>query len=190
MEEEQRSLTTLDYTISVEEYEKSYFDFQKRYLYPKYIVMTAALVIVIIMYIDALFHDHTYKFGWGVIGICLACIAAIWGNMHRMKKIIMNSVREMNGDKYKTDVYEDRIVIQTEVEQDEKEEPIEIPPKIISYIYDRPKIVEIKEMFIIYLKNQLYYVIPKSDLNEEQINILIKTFQEKFEDGFKKLKAK
>ena len=190
MEEQIKSLTTLNYSITPEEYEKSYIDFQKRNVFPKYIVMTVVLGIIIMFNINSVFHDPTYKFGWGAIGICLACIAAIWGNMHRMKKIIMNSVREMNGDKYKTDVYEDRIVIQTEVEQDENEEPIEIPPKIISYIYDRPKIVEIEEMFIIYLKNQLYYVIPKSDLNEEQINILIKTFQEKFEDGFKKLKAK
>lgn len=185
--DEKNLLQTINYTINIQEYEKAFIAFQKKFVFPKNTIMTAAFIIIIILYVNQLYQDPTYKMAWILIGVCAAFIALIWYNAFKIRKTLIKSIKDIKDDKYTTNIYDDSIVVQTELAQNELTDgSIDIEPKTILFIDDNPEVAENDEMFIIYLKKQMFYVIPKHQLMADQIESLSKIFEEKLDKRFKK----
>ena len=92
----------------------------------------------------------------------------------------MKSICHIKEDRYTTKISNVDIEINTEIgEIDETNEDVEIPPKIISYEFDAPEIIELSDMFVVYLRKQMFYVIPKREMNAEQEGIISNIFKEK-----------
>lgn len=187
--DENEVLQTLNYTISVDEYERAFIIFQKRYVFPKNYIMTALFGVIIVLYIQQLFTDPTYMTAWILGGVCLVFIALIWYNAFKIRRSLMRSIKDIADDRYTTAFLPDGLRIQTEIAvTDEAAEEYNPEPRKISYINDKVQILENGEMFILYLKKQMFYVIPKRCLSESEIAFLGEEFAEKLQKDFIRLK--
>lgn len=177
---EKEILTEIQYTIKLEEYEKAFIAFQKKYVYPKNFVLSTGFAIVFFVYLFQLIKDPGFQFGWFLVAVCFLSIVMIWFNPVKIRKNLMKSICHIKEDKYTTKISNVDIEINTEIgEIDETNEDVEIPPKIISYEFDAPEIIELSDMFVVYLRKQMFYVIPKREMNAEQEGIISNIFKEK-----------
>ena len=62
--DENKVLAVLNYTITVNEYEAAFREFQKKYVYPKNYIMTAGFAIILVVYIWQLIKDPSYQIAW------------------------------------------------------------------------------------------------------------------------------
>ena len=163
---EKEILTEIQYTIKLEEYEKAFIAFQKKYVYPKNFVLSTGFAIVFFVYLFQLIKDPGFQFGWFLVAVCFLSIVMIWFNPVKIRKNLMKSICHIKEDKYTTKISNVDIEINTEIgEIDETNEDVEIPAKIISYEFDAPEIIELSDMFVVYLRKQMFYVIPKREMN-------------------------
>lgn len=205
---------TLKYSIKFEEYEQGFKSFQQKYVYPKNIVFSIIFFIVILLYAQQIFIDVKNGMSWILMGVCIAFVAILWYNPYKIRRNLMKSISEITEDEYKMEIYSDRVIIYTiterplEIEHEvdandinaelivnengeliEKSDDFnnEIEPKTINFEYDLPEILEKKDMFIIYLKKQMFYIIPKRNLFPEQCNNIRDIFRKNLEKRFKEL---
>ena len=183
--DEKQALQVLNYTISVGEYERAFIAFQKRYVFPKNYIMTVLFAGIIVLYAQQIKTDPSYTMAWVLLAVCIAFIILIWYNVFRIRKSLVNSIKEIQDDKYTSTFFEDGLMIQTEITgTDETQEAMEIQPKRIYYELDSPDVLENSEIFILYLKKQMFYVLPKRSMNDREIEFLRTEFSEKLEKKF------
>ena len=181
MENEKTPITKLEYSISVDEYDKAFVTIQKKYNHPKYWVYTVVVFLVMAYNIYAVFAGKAVNTNtsWMVIALSLAFIFAIWSNQHRVRKNLRQALEEIKDDNFVTEFYDDSVKIATVPTPEIIEQYGEIAPKVIFYETDRPDAIELSDMFIIYIRKQMYYTIPKRFLSEEQILSARKELSEK-----------
>lgn len=178
--DENKVVAVLNYTITVNEYEAAFREFQKKYVYPKSYVMTAGFAIILVVYIWQLIKDPSYQIAWFLSIVSLFSIVFMWYNPHKIRKNLIKSIGHIKDDRYTTEISESGIKISVEIsETDETNEDVEIEPTFISYELDSPEVIENNEMFIVYLKKKMFYVIPKRDIDDGQRRILSDVFIEK-----------
>ena len=178
--DENKVVAVLNYTIAVNEYEAAFREFQKKYVYPKNYIMTAGFAIILVVYIWQLFKDPSYQIAWFLSIVSLFSIVFMWYNPHKIRKNLIKSIGHIKDDRYTTEISEAGIKISVEIaETDETNEDVEIEPTFISYELDNPEIIENNEMFIVYLKKRMFYVIPKRDIDDGKSRILSDVFIEK-----------
>lgn len=73
--EEKQPLETLVYTISLGEYERGFILFQKKYVFPKNYIMTAAFAIVAALYVFQIVENPAYSTAWVMLLVCLFFIS-------------------------------------------------------------------------------------------------------------------
>lgn len=187
--DEKEALQTLDYTILTEEYEKAFISFQKRYVFPKNIVMTVLFGGIAVLYGQQILVDSSYTAAWVLLAVCLAFIVLIWYNAFKIRKSLTHSIQEIQGDRYTMQVLEDGLLIRTKVANtDETDENTVIEPRRILFETERPEITDTADLFVLYLKKQMFYVIPKRCLTTEQAAFMQEYFQQRLGKKYVALK--
>ena len=174
---------------NIEEYEKGFVTFQKRYVRPKNIITSALFVIIAILYIEQIIKDPKYAIAWMMLGVSIAFIFMIWFNANKIRKNLIKAIKGLEDDKYETNFYNSYIKIKTILpvnEEDEYEE--EIPESIVNFDYDKVSVLDTETMYIIYQKKRVYYQIPKRCLNEDEMNFMNNYFSRKAGKEFIKIK--
>lgn len=180
------ALAELHYSISVEEYNAGFFRFQKKYVYPKLIIMTVLFAVLGALYGQQVFLDPGYTLGWIVLAICVALVGFMWYNPAKIRRNLAKAIAHIKDDTYTTFLYPDGLVVCTDAagELDEDGSLIEIEPRKLLYLVESPEVQEWEDMFLIMLKKQMFYVIPKHFLKEEQIQALRTEFHDKLDRRF------
>jgi hypothetical protein len=174
-------LTELSYTITVDDYDKAFHEVQKKFEFGRNTIFTVLVGIVgILNLITAIQKYPDNNNNVMLVAICIAFIAILWVMPFKRRKTLREALSTIEDDSYETEIYDDKIKICVVPKiNPETNEPFEVSPKIIFYETDLPYVIEIPDEFIIYIKKQMFYVIPKRFLSEEQIEILRKEFSEK-----------
>ena len=174
-------LTELRYTITVDDYDKAFHEVQKKFEFGRNTIFTVLVGIVgILNLITAISKYPDNNNNVMLVAICLAFIAILWVMPFKRRKTLREALSTIEDDSYETEVYDDKIKICVVPKiNPETNEPFEVSPKIIFYETDLPYVIEIPDEFVIYIKKQMFYVIPKRFLSEEQIETVRKEFSEK-----------
>ena len=174
-------LTELNYTITVDDYDKAFHEVQKKFEFGRNIIFTVLVGIIgILNLITAISKYPDNNNNVMLVAICLAFIVILWVMPAKRRKTLREALSTIEDDSYETEIYDDKIKISVVPKiNPETNEPFEVSPKIIFYETDLPYVIEIPDEFIIYIKKQMFYVIPKRFLSEEQIETLRKEFSEK-----------
>lgn len=174
-------LTELRYTITVDDYDKAFHEVQKKFEFGRNTIFTVLVGIVgILNLITAIQKYPDNNNNVMLVAICLAFIAILWVMPFKRRKTLREALSTIEDDSYETEVYDDKIKICVVPKiNPETNEPFEVSPKIIFYETDLPYVIEIPDEFVIYIKKQMFYVIPKRFLSEEQIETVRKEFSEK-----------
>lgn len=174
-------LTDLSYTITVDDYDKAFHEVQKKFEFGRNTIFTVLVGIIgILNLITAIQKYPDNNNNVMLVAICLAFIVILWVMPFKRRKTLREALSTIEDDSYETEIYDDKIKICVVPKiNPETNEPFEVSPKIIFYETDLPYAIEIPDEFVIYIKKQMFYVIPKRFLSEEQIEILRREFSEK-----------
>ena len=174
---------TKRYSIPFEMFEEAYTVFQKKYIYPRNLIMSALLILVAIGNIVNIAMGNASNFGYVLVFACIALAAVNLYNPKKIKKNLLNSVKGIENDVYTLDIYSDKMVVGTVLEPiSEEKEPEEyeevfgevaVKEEILPtdvYINSSLLVTERSEFFMVYIKKSMFYVIPKNVFTDEEIS--------------------
>lgn len=196
---ERKPMLEKEYRIPFSLFQDAFTAFQKRYVFPRTRIVMALLLIAaaIYSYFVVAGTDSQRPIYCMVVMVCLVCCAMQWYNPRKIRRNLMEGIREIEEDRYRLRVFADCLEIGTllppeELPSEEEraadalfdDEPQEdFTGTRIFYTKDIP-ITEYRDFFLIYLKKQMFYVVPKGDLTDGEIHMLRQLFSEKLGKGF------
>lgn len=196
---DRKAILEKEYRIPFSMFRDAFTAFQKRYVFPRTRIVTALLLIAagIYGYMVVEGGESQRPIYCMIVLMCLVCCAMQWYNPRKVRRSLMEGVKEIEEDRYRLRIFEDCLEIGTLLPPEEApseeekaadalfdDEPEEdFTGTRIFYTKDIP-ILEYKEFFMIYLKKQMFYVVPKKVFEEEEIKTLRTLFAEKLGKGF------
>ena len=185
------------YNIKNTEEEEAFITFQKKYILKSNILKTVAFGILALLFIYQIVNAPDNFASWLCFVVCLAVIFIIWYNPIKIRKTLMQSLKPLEDDKYIFKLYENKFSIETVIPQEEideaikeGEEPVKIPPKVVDFSDTGLSVLEKENMFVIFLKKESIYVLPKRCMTESEIKQLSYVFDLKLGDDFEKEEIK
>lgn len=182
-EKEERIFETKRYSVPFDMFEEAYTVFQKKYIYPRNMVMCILLLLVAVGNIVNIVIGNSGTLGYVLVFACLALAAVNWYNPKKIKRNLLESIKGIENDVYTFDVYPDKMVVGTvldPVEDDREPEEYEEVfgevgkneeiQKSEIYVNNSLLVTERSRFFIIYIKKSMFYVIPKNIFTDEEIS--------------------
>ena len=185
------------YDIKNTEEEEAFITFQKKYILKSNILKTVAFGILALLFIYQIINAPDNFASWLCFVVCLAVIFIVWYNPIKIRKTLMQSLKPLEDDRYIFKLYENKFSIETVIPQEEideaikeGEEPVKIPPKVVDFSDTGLSVLEKENMFVIFLKKESIYVLPKRCMTESEIKQLSYVFDLKLGDDFEKEEIK
>ena len=182
---------SITYDIKNTEEEEAFITFQKKFIVKSSILKTIAFGILAILFIYQIIKAPDNFASWLCMVVCLAVIFIVWYNPAKIRKTLMQSLKPLEDDRYIFKLYENKFSIETIISPEEideaikeGEEPPQIPPRIVSFRDTGLSVLEKENMFVIFLKKESIYVLPKRCMNEDEIKNLSFVFDQKLGDDY------
>ena len=170
------------YTIPFALFRAAFTAFQKRFVYPKSRIAIAVLLLVCCIYgYFFLFGDDGKNAIYGtVIIVCLALAVFQWYNPRKIRRNLMEAVREIEHDEYRLRIFPEYLEIGTLLPEEEEhpsdelfnDEPEENFSGTRIYYNKGLHVTEYADFLMIYQQKTMFYVVPKAAFTEEELEIL------------------
>lgn len=190
-----KPLVNFEYSISNDEENIAFKEFQKKYIYKKIIIKTILFAIVTVFLIQQVISKPDYTIGYALIGVSLAIIYFMWYNPVKIRKSLVKALKELENDIYEFELYDEYFSIKTiycenndikdlsELEEMGKNQK-EIPPRLVYFDKEPVDVVEIEEMFVLFIKKETIYILPKRVISTTQQEEIRRVFKEKIEEDY------
>ena len=119
--------------------------------------------------------------------VSLAFIFVIWFNTFKIRKSLLQALKVLENDKYIFTLYDDRFSIETILDESEFDEDEEIPvvkPRVVTFGETEIHVIENIDMYILILKKDTIYVLPKRCFDENISKELGDKFREKLGEEY------
>lgn len=190
LDREEHALAIVEYDVKNTEEKEAFTAFQKKFVYRQNIIKTIVFALVGIIFLVRVIYKPENAVFWLGLVICLAAIFIFWYNPIKIRKTLMQSLKPLEGDRYIFKLYDYKFSIETILPEDERFDEegneIVIKPRVVQFSDIGLKILEKREMFLLFLKKESIYVLPKRCMEDYQINIVRKTFEEKLGEDYEK----
>lgn len=170
---------TPPYVVPTELYDEAYRLYQRRFLMWKNWILEVVLVLLSVDFIVTAFKDPSNMLVYFLLLLCVILLVMLIFHPLRIRRRVMDAVKEMGEIPYVAALSEQEIVIQTWTE-DQSEE---IPPTVLEY--DRNmRMIEAEQFFLICEGKERFYVLPKKALYDEQIFAMRRFLRQKLGKRF------
>lgn len=191
-------ILTKQYHIPIEMFRSAFVAFQRKYVYPRNYAMMAVFLVVacIYAYYVVIGTDQQRPIYCMIILVCAVMIGFQWYNPRKVRRNLMQAVRELEDDLYELRIFPEYLEIGTILPDEEiTEEQAEadalfedVPQENFSgtriYYSKALKVTEYRDFFIVYMVKVNFYVLPKKDFSEEEIKTLRETFSKNLGKGY------
>lgn len=99
------------YHIPLAMFQEAFRSFQKKYVYPRNIVLTVVLAAVAGVYVKAVVDDPSQKLAYLLVVACVAMILITWYNTFKLRRSVTEALREVENDTYEMKLFSDRMTI-------------------------------------------------------------------------------
>lgn len=166
-----------EYSVSGEIFREGYTEFQKKFVFPQANVTALAFLILAGVFVFAVIEDNSQYFAYLLIMVCLAMACRQWYNPRKLRANLFESFHEIENAVYKISVAEKYVDISTvstgeDVENVENSENEELPEKSRIPADENFSLLEYEKFFLIFSGKSIFYIIPKNNFSEDEINIL------------------
>lgn len=178
---------TVNYDVKNEEEGQAFLLFQKRFVYKKNWIKTVAFAVVALLFVISIAKSPDQPLNYMLAAICASAIFVIWYNTKKIRTSLMDALKMLEDDKYLFTLYEDKFkieTIETETIDENGEELPPVQPRVVNFSDITLNVFETEDKFVLVLKKDTIYVLPKRCMNEEQTEILRKTFSDKLKEDF------
>ena len=91
---------TKPYTIDWHYYQEGFTVFQKKYVLLRNRIMMLVFAVLLVSFIVSAVTDPSNKMAYFLMMLCLAAICMLWYNPRKQKRLILDAVRELEGEQY------------------------------------------------------------------------------------------
>lgn len=172
-----------EYTISYDLFRDAYKAFQKKHVYPRSYVFMVLFLLIAVIYIAAAWKDPSNKIAYLLIFISMAFAFREWYNPRKLRRSIVDAVREMGEIRYRIEIGDEWIgfsTIETEnvensVESEENKsdtEEDEAPEKTRIPIDSSLSVEEYDRFFLMFSGKSMFYIIPKESFSDDELEII------------------
>ncbi len=196
-EENKALLIEKQYKIPFAMFREAFTAFQKRFVYPRtYLVMGLLLVICCVYgYFIAYGSEGANRSLYCMIILfCLVMMGFQWYTPRKVRRNLMEGVRQIEDDKYRLRIYPEYLEIGTLLPPEDSTEDVsddlfdDTPEDNFSgtriYYNKGMHVDEYREFLLIYQQKSMIYVVPKAPFSEEELEILRVHFSQRLEKTF------
>lgn len=179
---------TAPYHIDFDLYKEAYKCYQKHFVLPKNRIMQ---LLLLLLAVDFGYHgikNPDNRMAFVLMIICAALIFILWYNPLRMRRSVMDVIRDMDGDEYTFSMDSEKMTFRTvpaEYIQDVPDDEVEAQPPSHLYYTNELFVIEKYEFFLICRGKQVFYVLPKYALYDNQAEMIRMTLEEKIGKHFR-----
>lgn len=185
------------YRIPFELFREAFISFQKQFVYPKsYLTMAIlALICVLYGYFVVTGSDSGRPLYCMVILFCMIMIAFQWYTPRKVRRNLMEGIREIEDDEYRLRIFPEYLEIGTilppgETAHAEADELFDDTPEenfsgTRIYYNKGMHVTEYGNFFMLYQQKTMFYVIPKKAFSDEELEILRVHFTQRIEKNYK-----
>lgn len=161
-------LCVVNYDVTIPEEEKGFKEFQKRHVRKPNIIKTVVFGLVFAVFFVQMLQDKSATLNWIAMTVAAAAIFIVWYNPVMIRKNLMKALEAIKDDKYIFKLYGDAFTIETIIPDDEfeeGEERIAPIPRVVWFDKSDFDVCELSDMFVIIMKKETIYVLPKRCMN-------------------------
>lgn len=172
-----------EYTIPFDLFRDAYRAFQKKHIYPRSYIFMGVFLLIAVIYIAAAWQQPSNKLAYLLIFISLALAFREWYNPRKLRRNIVDAVKEMGEIRYRLEIgdeWADFSTIETEnvensVESEENQsgpEEDEAPEKTRIPLDSSLSVEEHDRFFLMFSGKNMFYIIPKESFSEAELEII------------------
>jgi len=177
-----------EYSISANTFREGYLAFQKKYIYVKSYIFMGIFTLLAADFIYAAVKDPKNYFAYLLIVICLSLAFREWYNPRKIRRSLVDTVKELGEPVYKIGVGESFVDISTvsvpdgieeetgegETEPDESSvsEKSDLPEPTRIPADEKMNILEYDEFFLLIYGKAVFYIIPKENFEEKELEVI------------------
>ena len=185
---EERYKLEKEYSISANTFREGYLAFQKKYIYVKSYIFMGIFTLLAADFIYAAVKDPKNYFAYLLIVICLSLAFREWYNPRKIRRSLVDTVKELGEPVYKIGVGESFVDISTvsvpdgieeetgegETEPDESSvsEESDLPEPTRIPADEKMNILEYDEFFLLIYGKAVFYIIPKENFEEKELEVI------------------
>ena len=163
--EETQKLPTFDgtapYTIDREYYREGFAAFQKKYVLRRNLVMMILFAVLLVSFVAAAVSDPGNKMAYFLMMLCLAAMFMLWYNPRKQRRMVMDAVRELEGEQYTAAC--DGTVLRIQIQQAETEAEKIAESRIV---LETAWIREFPAFYLVCDGKRMFYILPKAALEQ------------------------
>lgn len=187
VEKSKDAVLSFEYNVTNEEEDSAFRLFQKKYVYKKNWIKTVAFAAAAILFFVSIYRSPDQPMNYLLAAVCVAAICIIWYNTKKIRVSLMNALKMIEDDRYIFTLYDDEFKIET-IQTEETDENGEIippiPPRVVSFLDITLHVFDTEDKFVLVLKKDTIYVLPKRCMDNEQIETLKKVFSERLKQDY------
>lgn len=184
------------YQIPYELFRTAFTAFQKKFVYPRNYLTMALLSIIIGIYAYFIITtDAQRPLYCMIILICILLIGFQWYNPRKIRRNLMLAVKEIEQDSYRIRIYPEYLEIGTILPPEDTgtedasdalfdDSPEENFSGTRIYYNKNLHVTEYQSFFMLYQSKTMFYVLPKADFSEEELEILRVHFSQRLDKTF------
>lgn len=184
--DEGEPLVTFEYDLTLKENDDAFRIFQKKYVMKRSIIYTIIFIILAAFYLESVIKTPNYTLGYGLLGVCIAIIFYVWYNPVKIRRKLIDALSDIKDDRYTCEVYDEYIKITTILPVDQNEDVIQSEPTRLYFSSGEFEVVDSESMFIIYVKKQVIYILPKRCIGGQNICQLENIFSARLGSSYTK----
>lgn len=167
-----------EYTIPFEIFRDGYTAFQKKFVFPSANITAVAFIILAGVFAVSIIQDSSQYFAYLLLMVCVAMAVRQWYNPRKLRRNLFDSFQAIGETVYKISVGEKYADISTVCTQkvensDDEEWDSEPLPEKSSIPFDENFLMlEYEKFFLMFSGKTVFYIIPKEDFSESEIEIL------------------
>lgn len=185
---EEKYIIEKEYTIKFEDFRDGYTAYQKKFVYTKSYIFMALFIVIAVIYIIAAVKDPSNTMAYVLIFISLALGFREWYNPRKIRRMYIDTFREIGELKNKIGIGENFADISTipdeNVEKITDEEENELPDELSNSepirisSSDSTKILEYDKFILLCVGKESFHIIPKQEWTVDELKTLRSVFSE------------
>lgn len=210
LENNKNAIIEKEYHIPLEIFSKAFTCFQKKFIYPKTYLMILCYFLIIVWQVILIIKDKANNISAFIIMTAFLAIFISWYNPKKVKRNLLESIKEIETDLYKFKLFDDYISLlalskeeiisfeetdENNIENSENEGNYDIfegesrdnsdrDATILKFNNAYFSIIEYDEFYILYQAKIIFYVVPKKDFSDEELLIMNENFKNKLGKRF------
>ena len=180
-------ILSFEYNVKNSEEEQAFRAFQKKYVYKGNIIKTILFGIVSLLFMIS-YIRYPKEYLYPVLTfVSLAFIFVIWFNTVKIRKSLLQALKVLENDRYVFTLFDDRFSIETILDESEFDDDEEIPvikPRIVEFKGTEINVIEKPDMFVLILKKDTIYVLPKRCFEDGDEKVLSDAFKKHLGENY------